>query len=246
MQSKEPPKRVIVIPIQPQAGEESTVYEIRALLGRFLAALGMTITLFGNTAKYYKNMNTINKTMRFLTIATLAASMCLAAQAQIATPVSPYKIQFGYDAAGNRIKREMIFLSDEVLKTSGDTTDSANAGIVQKGDENEPESASAGTSQEAIENEPEQAIEYYEASLGEAKFSIFPNPVEEKLTVVISNLKDQAATKLSVHDLSGKLLIEIAALTEVNDLDFSKWTSGAYILKIIHGDDFKEWVVVKE
>ena len=177
----------------------------------------------------------MKQTILTLTLTALAVWSCNKGLAQIAdpSPGSSSEIHFTYDLAGNRIIRERIFL-DAVLKTSGDSTDTTYADIPNE---------EMLTNKELAEDEENSP---FEATLGGAQVSIFPNPVESKLTVRIENMDEASTSVLSLYDISGRLLYKKERLQQTGEVDFSKYVQGAYILRIVIDGKQKEWTVIKE
>ena len=179
-------------------------------------------------------MNT-KQTILILTLAVFAAMPYNKGLAQIAEPLPAEplsKIHFSYDQAGNRIIRERIFLNKK-LKTSGDT-DTAYADIPNE---------EMLTNKELAEDEENSS---FEAALGGIQVSIFPNPVESKLSVRIEHLDKTSISMLSLLNISGKLLYKKETLLQTEDLDFSNYAKGAYILRIAINGTQKEWTVIKQ
>ena len=174
------------------------------------------------------NINNFKKSIiRHLAISALPLTfLCQNAMSQIdPVPPPPSKVQFSYDASGNRIKREVIFLND-ILKTSGNAADSTY-------------------NETADENGKNNADDSFATELGGINMSIFPNPVELTLTVRTENT-DESTSLLSLYDASGRLLYEKENLQPTAEVDFSKYVHGVYMLRIVINGEQKEWVIIKQ
>lgn len=71
--------------------------------------------------------------------------------------------------------------------------------------------------------------EEQKAKAGDYGIAIYPNPAISILTVNISGFKIETSASLKVFSLSGSIVMEIGSLVDVNTLDISKLTNGAYL-----------------
>lgn len=138
-------------------------------------------------------------------------------------------VQFTYDNAGNRIKREVIIIppveTDVLLKTNTDNPDEDN------GENN---------------NQEEKTEKTWLDKIGDVQIKLYPNPVNEQLIVEVENAGPEAVGTLQLYEISGKLLYTKANLSAKNQLNFSGRASGNYIMKITIDGEQKEWVVIKQ
>jgi hypothetical protein len=86
----------------------------------------------------------------------------------------------------------------------------------------------------------------YIDSMGDLKITIFPNPTEGVLKIKIENLKANVNSQILVYDFSGKLIEAHNDLNETNILNFSEFSNGTYIVRILIGDQISEWKIIKE
>lgn len=89
------------------------------------------------------------------------------------------------------------------------------------------------------------AINPIEDKIGLATTRIYPNPTKGILHLEIATENNEQAN-LTVHDLSGKLIVQNAAILNDCDIDLSGSPSGMYILRVFIGAENKEWKIIKE
>lgn len=75
-------------------------------------------------------------------------------------------------------------------------------------------------------------------------FSVYPNPTEEKVTVICSCELPSAGRILLFSSLG--VLLEERSLSKIESFDLSHRSSGIYLLKIFHGEKTHVWRVVKQ
>jgi hypothetical protein len=83
-------------------------------------------------------------------------------------------------------------------------------------------------------------------NLGEMEITLFPNPTKGQVTVKITNMPDNIHGEITLHDLTGRLIIKQNSIQESNLLDLSAKQLGIYVLRIRDGDKVSEWKVIKE
>ena len=134
------------------------------------------------------------------------------------------KIEYAYDAAGNRILRKVISLR-------GDDT------------------AEGGRSKSAVTDVgmPDEAMAVsYEDRLGERKVLIYPNPTQGWLRIEFQEYGELRGARMLLYDIQGRLLRQINHVEPSNILDLSQYPAGMYILQMIEGAGKNEWKIVKE
>jgi hypothetical protein len=163
-------------------------------------------------------------------------------------------LKYTYDAAGNRVKREIISLNKSM--TVSDTThqipnrnDSTQQAATQTAlaDASHATDATANDAN-ANPNGGNQSAgnTAYSYTQGEQKVLVFPNPTAGQLQIKITPFTLAENGEIQLYDLQGKLLIKTSCTAEITTLDLSRFASGSYILKIRNGELKKEWEVVKE
>jgi len=81
---------------------------------------------------------------------------------------------------------------------------------------------------------------------GEMEITLYPNPTKGQLTVKITNMPDNTTGEITLHDLTGRLMIRQNSIQELTLLDISSQPIGIYVLRIRAGDKVSEWKVIKE
>ena len=80
----------------------------------------------------------------------------------------------------------------------------------------------------ALSDEEEPSV--YEEELSETKVTIYPNPTRGMLKVDISGVEKFENARISLYDLTGKLLQQWAGISQSNEIDLSERTPGMYVL----------------
>jgi hypothetical protein len=88
--------------------------------------------------------------------------------------------------------------------------------------------------------------ESFTESLGSSTISIYPNPVEEQLTVEITGGDDETLYLIQLFDLNGRKINSFETKKGLISISFSGLTRGTFILRIVTGLDFSEWKIIKE
>lgn len=142
--------------------------------------------------------------------------------------------KFSYDASGNRIKRELIDLSElpEEPHEPGEPE-------VRMADPLEDPDAFASREDQSREGS-------YESQIGGQIISVFPNPTLDKVTLEIGTLEEGATGRWRVVSVEGKLIAQSDQLLEAIEIDLSNQADGRYILHLQIGETRKEWLIVKE
>ena len=86
----------------------------------------------------------------------------------------------------------------------------------------------------------------YEEKLSETKVTIYPNPTRGMLKVDISGVEKFENARISLYDLTGKLLQQWAGISQSNEIDLSERTPGMYIMQIVYNGNASSWKIIKE
>ena len=86
----------------------------------------------------------------------------------------------------------------------------------------------------------------YEEELSETKVTIYPNPTKGMLKVDISGVEQFENARISLYDLTGKLLQQWAGISRSNAIDLSERTPGIYIMQIAYNGKISSWKIIKE
>ena len=96
----------------------------------------------------------------------------------------------------------------------------------------------------ALNNGEEPSV--YEEELSETKVTIYPNPTKGMLKVDISGVEKFENARISLYDLTGKLLQQWAGISQSNEIDLSERTPGMYIMQIVYNGNASSWKIIKE
>ena len=134
-------------------------------------------------------------------------------------PVKAQQISYTYDNSGNRITRQKVISMPNMVKSVEDISESTE----------EDDTAS------------------YEDYVAEAKITIFPNPTRGSLRIDINGITIPAEAKIYLYDISGKMVMQLNAISESNTLDISSQPSGVYIMRIYMDESNSTvWNIIKE
>ena len=86
----------------------------------------------------------------------------------------------------------------------------------------------------------------YEEKLSETKVTIYPNPTRGMLKVDISGVEKFENARISLYDLTGKLLQQWAGISQSNTIDLSERTPGMYIMQVAYNGKISSWKIIKE
>jgi hypothetical protein len=131
-------------------------------------------------------------------------------------------IGFGYDAAGNRISRTIVYPVWGTLREE-----------IQEETAEEPE------------EEPNKPAEYSEV-LSDLIIRIYPNPTEGLIRIKIENLPVEIMANITLYQLSGKLITSKRNVTASTEIDITNQPAGIYLLRIVAGDKQTEWRIIKK
>ena len=86
----------------------------------------------------------------------------------------------------------------------------------------------------------------YEEKLSETKVTIYPNPTRGILKIDISGVEKFENARISLYDLTGKLLQQWAGISQSNAIDLSERTPGMYIMQVAYNGKISSWKIIKE
>ena len=96
----------------------------------------------------------------------------------------------------------------------------------------------------ALSDEEEPSV--YEEELSETKVTIYPNPTRGMLKIDISGVEKFENARISLYDLTGKLLQQWAGISQSNEIDLSEGTPGMYIMQVAYNGKISSWKIIKE
>ncbi|MDD4553605.1 MAG: T9SS type A sorting domain-containing protein [Bacteroidales bacterium] len=138
------------------------------------------------------------------------------------TPVAVYAqginsyVEYAYDAAGNRVLRKIIHLTDNI-----DTLKSLTSS----------DSLLSG-------NKPLQSLTGY--------VLIYPNPTKGQVTLKITDLNDDELAEYTIYTLSGQKLKEGKTVHKCTVINFDTYSPGVYLLNVKFREKTEFWKIVKE
>ncbi|MFA6922991.1 MAG: T9SS type A sorting domain-containing protein [Bacteroidales bacterium] len=161
--------------------------------------------------------------------------------------VKSQNYQFGYDANGNRITRDVIEIPQG--KPEGkDDPKNETAKNNTTSEENSGENTGAITDNNTQNNNASesQTEKTYEASLGSQKITIYPNPTKGELKIDITNLPQATNGLILITDMQGRVIYKSQNVNSTNTLSIANESAGNYVMKIVINGKSKEWLVVKQ
>ncbi len=153
-------------------------------------------------------------------------------------------LEFTYDAAGNRIKREIIYLSKSVIDTATITNVNDTSQVVSDAQNSNTETT--GNNGQAANNGQTSGSNQFAATLGGQQIVIYPNPTTGKLQVKITPFNTGLQAEIIFYDSQSRLLFRQPAKKELTTVDLSKYATGSYIMEITIGSKSNEWKIVKQ
>lgn len=132
--------------------------------------------------------------------------------------ISGQPIHYDYDSNGNRIKRYIIPLG--------------------KG-----ESSTTTNSDNSIEKEK---VEEFKEVLDEVTIKIYPNPTKGNLFIELSSIMPDEQIAYQLFSQTGNSLETVSKVANPFTIDFSKYQSGIYILKLVINAKISQWKILKE
>ena len=160
----------------------------------------------------------IHNSLKFLVLITTTFGFVVSVHAQ------QLQYEFTFDDAGNRVKREVIYLSYKKDPSENSATTSENVN--------------------AMSTDSEEGILAENVSDG-YDFLVFPNPTISTVTLQITKEFQKGNVQLSSS--SGRIIFRSTNLMSNTEIDLSQEPAGHYILKLNLDDkSVKQWLIVKE
>ena len=134
-----------------------------------------------------------------------------------------YLVSYAYDAAGNRISRTYT-IENKSAKMTPDSVSAEEAELLAKYSQSER----------------------FESFNEDIKYTIFPNPTNGNLALKISPFNEEMMSeKLSVYDLSGKIVFQSREIAGYNLINLSDQPAANYILELTCKGNKLRWKVTK-
>ena len=143
------------------------------------------------------------------------------------------RVRFAYDAAGNRVRRELVVGSKKPKGLRTLSTDSTQ----QTTSDLEPK--------DEADRRHLSGRDYVTETIDRGQVRIYPNPTEGELTIEFLGYRPEQRAVLVVYDLFGRVVVrrEVASMTTM--LDLSGQSAGLYVLHLIVGKDRSAWKIRK-
>jgi len=133
------------------------------------------------------------------------------------------RIEYTYDAAGNRLTRTIF------MPSSPSQLRSAVVDI-----------------DEETEEEPIPQEKVYSDRLNQTNILIYPNPTKGILKVELTHTAEENPLTLQLYNMGGKVIINESNVNASIELDLSSQSTGTYLLKIISENGEKTWKIIKQ
>lgn len=135
--------------------------------------------------------------------------------------------QFTYDASGNRVKRELIDLTDL-------PPDEPEYLVTHPNNPSEMEQSREAEEKSILGSDEGQLIHVY------------PNPTADLVFIEIPRLSKDSEGYYQVTSSSGKVIQSSQSLDSRIQLDLSQQSAGHYVLQMRYGEVLKEWIIIKD
>jgi len=97
-------------------------------------------------------------------------------------------------------------------------------------------------SQRTVQPAGEEKVKEIAKEMG---LSVFPNPAQDKVNVVINNLKEDQEALVLLIDAQGKNLLNKNTSHPQNEVDMNGYKPGVYFIKVIIGKEVLFYKVLK-
>jgi len=90
------------------------------------------------------------------------------------------------------------------------------------------------------------STEIEEEITSEKGLTVYPNPANHTIFVSLNQeVMEENDRKITIYDNLGKLVSQVLAPQETNQIDVSSLVNGTYILRLTYGNKHKEWIIIK-
>jgi putative uncharacterized protein (fragment) len=143
------------------------------------------------------------------------------------------RVRFAYDAAGNRVRRELVVGSKKPKGLRTLSTDSTQ----QTTSDLEPK--------DEADRRHLSGRDYVTETIDRGQVRIYPNPTEGELTIEFLGYRPEQRAVLVVYDLFGRVVVRRVVASMTTMLDLSGQSAGLYVLHLIVGKDRSAWKIRK-
>ena len=126
-------------------------------------------------------------------------------------------ISYAYDNSGNRIERSIVFNSAPIANGSNTSN-------------NEEDSTASP--------------KFMDPVLG-FTLNIYPNPTSGILSLEVENLPDSVHSSMQIFDITGKQVVSSQLSSSISNFDISTLPIGTYFMKVLVGNEKREWKIIK-
>jgi YD repeat-containing protein len=102
-----------------------------------------------------------------------------------------------------------------------------------------------GTRNAGVATEQTDSV-FFEESLAETSVKIYPNPVQNELTIRITGYENGWNGEFAVYSISGAMLMHRRLQGETTSVDMSRQLPGTYILHIVLKGERSVWKIMKQ
>jgi hypothetical protein len=95
-------------------------------------------------------------------------------------------------------------------------------------------------------NDEENAGQEFSETSGAYIITIYPNPVQERLSVEIKGPSGEQDALIYLYSITGELITRIETREVLTPVSFAELARGPYILRIHCGSNVSEWKIIKE
>ena len=135
------------------------------------------------------------------------------------------RVEYDYDAAGNRVRRKVIELP---LPSFAPPAPQDSLQVDE------------GTSGQVTEEL------YFVEKIAQTEIKIYPNPTTEKITLEILGWQDLQMGMFTLFSLTGQLLQERPVHSATTAISLAGLPKGAYILKVHINNRTEDWKIIKQ
>lgn len=101
-------------------------------------------------------------------------------------------------------------------------------------------------SETGFTNDNKKPVETFTDTIGETTILIFPNPVENQISVEILGHEEDNGDMITLFDQTGRTILKHQDVTNINTLDISNVKPGIYFMVIKLKSGTTKWNIIKK
>jgi Secretion system C-terminal sorting domain len=101
-------------------------------------------------------------------------------------------------------------------------------------------------SEAGFNSDNKKPVETFNDTIGETTILIFPNPVESQISIEIQGLEEDNGDMISLIDQTGRTVLKLQEVTNINTLDISDVKPGIYFMVIKLKSGTTKWNIIKK